>query len=271
MHGLNTRQLIEFSTNYNKPDSGTELQSTVANLYAPGNSASLSTILGTGFVTDVQFWLKRYYYDITVANVNHLPVYMEVTWLRARKDITANQTFAGIINDDVISNVSAYTASETPYCSPFTGDTFRRNYKILKSRTTLLRPLRPRRLIIKVQKKYLRKAITFDVEGDPNFTARAGDILLFIRYYGIPVNLTNTSFTGATAIGPVYIRQIVRRYCSWYNMNDIEPTSTITNNIPTTLGTDNAAFSPSYTVAVKPSETITNYPSGRQWVWSQAP
>lgn len=236
--------------------------------------ASLQALLGPGFVGDTQYWLKRLYWKFTYNNVNHIPVYFDLYYVRARRDIAniTDQTFINMANDDVsVSPTSVYQPIQIPYTSPFTSDTWRKNWKIISHKRRLLLPMRPKTFYVKIKKSYLNRAICQETEGSTSYFSRRGDVMVHCRFTGIPVNYqpATESFQGVI-LGPIAVRGVLQQYASYYVMDDVTPTSIITQDYNLTLDAQNLALMPTYTQATTAMSVADDYPAGVTFV-SEAP
>lgn len=266
MHGLNTVQSVAYSDLINVASGAGSFQYAPIQFYVPGSPADLNNLLNvqSTWTGSTQAWLKRYYRKVTYFNVNHIPVICEVTKLRARRDLISSEALIGIMNQNITTNQTDYPVSNTPWVSPWTGDTFRKSYKIISYKHYTLRPNYPRSFILPVQRNYLGKAISALDEGDTNYTIRLGNLVYVFRFYGVPINYTNTGtppISNATVLSPLFIRGIVRTYCSYYMMDDTTPNSYINVTIPTVSAGTNIALNPSHTCTVHPSNVSTGNPT----------
>lgn len=275
MHGLNTKQIFDFINPTNLPSAAASPQAARTYIINPTFYGEMQTLLGTTFTGDIQFWLKRYYWQMTFTNVNHIPVMMEIYKFRMRRDLSSNETVSGILNASVNTNQGgSYAPLELPGISPFTGDDARKTFKILSKRRKVLQPMRQARVFVSMQRSWLRKAISADVEGSAQYNARKGSTLALVRFYGVPVNYEDTAAGSVqgTALGPIFVRGTYLRYASYYRMDDVTPTSDVTIPFTIPLPANNVAFHPAYTNTVTLQDMIGTpsplYPASREFVAS---
>lgn len=247
MHGLNTHQtvygLVPISLNMDT-GSAPNYVNQLSGYYAiPIDNPSVLRTQVPGFALaenqDVQWWFKRLYRTATISNVGSFPVYMTVAKVRARRD-----QIPSLVNRMEIDGVGL----DIPYTSPFTGDQFRKNYKLLSLKSYTLNSGRMKRFSCGSWYTRRGRPITQEVEGEETYYARRGNTYLFIKFHGMPLNGNDNE--GNLAYSPIIIRGVVSSYFSWYRLDDVEATSTVTNNIPAILTTVNTRTNPTYTNAV---------------------
>lgn len=253
MHGLNTVQYTDFVGSVQQNVLSGSLQAAAASIFDVSGPSQLNTIIpGFSGSSTTQFWLKRLYYKLTLNNVGAVPYFLEHYIIYTRNDTISGSTdFVQLLTQDVTwAGNATFPAYRVAYASPFTGDTFRKSFKVLHHRRCLMRPNQPRTFTMKCQKNYLNKAISQEWEGDTNFSQRKGNILHFFRYYGVVSNCINSTGSGVSSLGPVVQRGIIKTYLSYYRMDDVLPQSSIVSTLPLTLNGNNTAFMPVYTLPV---------------------
>lgn len=242
MHGLNTNQTVDWASPVTQPLVLGSNYPTAQFYYRIGG-LWLFEMLGLTPESNVQVWLKRAYENTTYWNVGQWNLILEEWTYIARLD--------------QIIGVDATLASDlfpSVWASPHTGDDFRNQYKIIGRRKRVIKPTQSFSITTSVQRSWLRKPISADVEGNNTFWCRKGATVKHIRITGAPNIITpeTTPFEDGTSWGPIMIRGVRKRYVSYYRMDDVDPTSTITND--TELGgtlpfTNNSDTITMYTLA----------------------
>lgn len=260
MHGLNTYHSVIYlqptSWNY---ETGTPYHavSYIFNISSPADL--LSNIPAMVDTDDLQFYIKRLYSKSTFTNVSLHGVMMEVTTLVARNDIRVGQTINSIASTDVTGYTNGLGALQVPYASWALSDSFKKNFKILASKKRILKPGQLKTVTCKVQKSYLRKPVSANVEGDSiGYNYREGNIIKVVRFYGLPTNWLSSGIDNGVGLTPVVVRAIQTRYASYYRMDDAKPDAQIAypNQFTTSSASNNATWNPTYATIAYNGTTI---------------
>jgi len=177
----------------------------------------------------------------------------EITRVMARKDIiiqggATSSTVWAIASEDGVNN-------SIPYVSPFTGNTFLKQFKILGSRRKYVYPGRIVKFKVTGCYNGRTRPISRNVEGDVSFAFRKYNRFLMVRVYGTPLSYVSTDgLTQTTMLSPYTINGIDREYCSYYRMDDIQPTNTLINNLYTSVPGLNVGTAGTMIAPVNPSD-----------------
>lgn len=258
MHGINTQQSFIYLPPILISNVAGQPQQAAIQIFTLGNAASLNNNI-PDFDGTTQFYLKRLYTSATYTNVNHIPCVIEYNKMVCRRDLTTADNVTSFMNQDVQTNTTVFLSANTPWLSPFTGDTFRKSFKLITRKRMILTPGKCKTFHMGVQKNYLRKAISGEDEGSATYGLRKGNLIYLFRFYGMPVNYSDgSSINSQTCLGPVNVRGLSHDYCSYYRMDDVEPTSTIGWTERQGIITSNIALLPSYTIAVHGTDPAGN-------------
>lgn len=231
MHGLNTHVDMSFEEPVNLLMQTTQPYSASNALMNPSAPAELIRMIpGFNNSGDLQHYIKRSYHKMQLVNVGVFPLKMEVYKIYCRLD-NVNSLYS-TANIDAGGPGVLWNLMTVPYSPIGIGNNFRKFYKILNSKTYTLRTHQPKTIISKICKPYLNKPICFDVEAQPAYTNRKGHIITYIRFYPLIGNYNDTQ----TGFMPMQVRMQSTRYCSWYRMDDADPTSTIVQSMGVTSG-----------------------------------
>lgn len=265
MHGLTTEQVVSPTSPINLNYGAGQPYSSAYYIFNPSSPVALNTMipnLNTSQDGDSQFWIKRGYVKNMYTNVGMFPVYCQTTTLIARKDL--NTSLVVIANDDVQNlNVSGLNLMAIPFLSWTVSDEFRKSFKVLKQKTTIMKSMATRTTITKLNPSYYRKAITGDIEGDLEYTFRRGNIVKVVKFTGIPCNWTSEGggIINQNGLTPIQIRGFTHYYCSYRRMDDTQSFASVqTSNVDftTTNVSPNISLNPTFMDATDGRATSTN-------------
>lgn len=252
MHGIQTYQHSRWFPQITANNDSSQTQ--LAQLRQDSNDTpiTLTAHLNSAYFDgDNQVFLKRNYSTQYLTNNSQFDIICETWWLRARRDTVLSLN--AIIAEDA-------PPGNLPYISPTTGDNFRKIFKIIKSKTRVMRPARVYKT--RTGSGLLNKKITKDVDGDTTYTYRKGNIILFQRFYGVPVTFidsTNPTIPN-TCLGPMIVRGVFHDYVSYYTMDTTQPNTSATTEIPQTIGAlaNNNALLPTYVNVAYPNTATSS-------------
>ncbi|QDJ95254.1 capsid protein [Capybara virus 24_cap1_1774] len=254
MHGLNTRQRVDFLTSLvqNQFEGSSQLAYTqYASVDAPGYLSSTGMINGLVVSPEAQVYVKRLYGILYVTNSHNFPCVCETYLLRCRYDFPAGKTMTTVLNQD-----SPGSLKPRIFSAVYWGTIFKKQVKIIKSKHFIMRPGKTYKFKVPGCYNNSTRPIQGDTEGDAvGFNYRKGNYVRMNRYYGVP--LLNATDPGEDAPGAslssLALASILKGYVSYYTMDDSVPDSVAQNNIPTTLATSNAYPNATMYGAVRPS------------------
>lgn len=259
MHGLNVCQAINtrrIQQNVFSGDSQQSINSTYS-IDSPGTLGYIIPDWNTA-ASDTQWYIKRLYRTVRWVNTGQFPVIWETYKIYVRKDIILVGTAAAddpweIAEDDGVS-------ATIPYVSPFTGNTFQKQFKILSSRRKMIQP--GASIKFKTYSRYngATRPINRAVEGDVRFSYRKGNRLTMCRVYGTPISYVPTSGPVTepdTILSPIQMNGVDTEYVSWYRLDDVLPTSYVVNNLYTTVPGVHNGISATRTFPARPGDTST--------------
>lgn len=201
----------------------------------------------------VEYWIKRFYLTIYYTNCGMYNTWFEVTTLVCRLDMY--EDFRTVVNDSVFGISATSGVDNTPFMSLGISPTFRKRFKILNSKLTILKPGGTKRVNVPITRKYKRRPIMGAIEGtfgsaDPAPIFLKGSIIKVVRFWGSICNWTNSVGLGSniTGFNPVVMRGIQKTYLSYTRMDDAQPDTFYINNLGTSsIGTTgNIAANPTY-------------------------
>lgn len=254
MHGLNVQQYVaarRIQVNVQNADDQTASLLT----FWIDNPGALGTIIPgfSGGPIREQVYIKRLYRRVMYMNTGQFPVMFEITHLVARKDIileggATSSTVWAIASADGVNN-------SIPYVSPFTGNTFLKQFKIIRQRRKIVYPSRAIKWNVTGCYAGRTRPIARNVEGDTRFAFRKYNRLVMVRVYGTPISYVSTDGSVATTmLGPYTVNGIDREYVSWYDLDDTEPTNTLINNLYTQVPGLNVGTAGTTVAPVNPSD-----------------
>lgn len=249
MNGLNVVQESHWATPFYQNNDNSQSQQTTFFAESVDQPFWLNTLLPTMWENDEQnqVYIKRLYKTFTFTNCSQWPIMFEYMKLRLRNDLVFGATPGG--NPSVAMGIDAPSPS-LPFLSCTTGNTFQKTYKIISKKRKLLNPMRVCKMTAKSIYMYRNRPITGDVEAQDDYLYKRGNTIMVVRAWGIPYQYRNLQLPAAqdTCLSPVLLRGIVNTYCSYYTMGDIDPTSTVVDNIPLSIGAanQNVTLNPTY-------------------------
>lgn len=211
----------------------------------PDSPAAIDSIVGLQLNPNEEFYMKRCYCTVYWYNASPYPCNLEAHWLYVRKDIPANLSLGGILNQ-------GSTASNLPYLSPFTGDDFRSYFRVLKSKRILFKPMTQRKFVCKRNFGNYKLDATVDLDG-LTYAYKRGNRILYFRYYGVPLINYNSNNGGIpleyknTMLGPMLLRGITTNYYSFYRVGVNQPNNSVVGNIPLVMQSVNNSAIPNVT------------------------
>ncbi|QDJ95258.1 capsid protein [Capybara virus 26_cap1_2125] len=237
MHGLNTRQRVDTLTPQTQTMAFGQSQqalSYVMSVDAPGYLASGGMLNGLSVAPETQVYVKRCYGRAIISNNGIFPIMCESYLFKARFDLSNSLTVNGVMSQDG-PNIT------DPYVSPTTGDNFRKTFKILSSRTRILNPGKTYTFKVPSQYSNATKYIMGDIEGNfANFNYRKGNIIRYLRFYGVPVLYGPTpDAVPGTILSSIAVTGIFKGYVSYYTMDDATADSSAVNNLAPSLPNNN--------------------------------
>jgi hypothetical protein len=150
-------------------------------------------------------------------NCSAIPVMMECTWVKARRSLEASDYPS--LSD--LMQVDGPLADDA-YISPFSGHSFLRYFKILRTKKRWVQP--QRQMTFKTTRKYPAREWTTMVDGDTKYTAVRGNIFMVQRFWGMPIYNANPDLSMYnTYLGPVNVTCVIERYLSFWRNDDNHP------------------------------------------------
>lgn len=250
MHGLNTNVVLESlpTISYNYGIGQPYIAQTHDAFMGP--NALGRYIQGFNEIQNArkEYFIKRFYKVDHYTNVGMQPIYMEVTRLVSRID--NDQAYYNDATNNVFGTTSTSPITLQPFGTWTISPTFRRNWKVMRQKRYILKPLQTKSVKTQVNRTWRTKSVTPNVEGDTSFVTRAGNNVTVIRFWGSIVNWTNSVGLGSNIPGlsPCMVRGMRQIYCSWTTMDDAQPDSWFSSTLGfTTIGTTgNTAGNPTY-------------------------
>jgi len=232
MHGLNKRQYAGFYVPWDQEVQPGSSQYALTQTIVLDSPQGLSQFLPTlfGNTTDdsryTEVYIKKFLGKMMYFNHCNYPCWLEYTYLRSRVDIPAGSTLEQLMSAD---GPLPYLA----YISPFTGNSFQKQFKILKTRKKLIQP--GKFCTVKFKKTFYPKAYTGAVQGNTaKWFALEGNLFLYIRAYGYPLLGHDTGDNhDFSLLGKIELSRLALSYISYYVMDDVRPDSTVAVQIPT--------------------------------------
>lgn len=230
MHGLNTFQLTD---SIRFLDSGliTGSQLTAFNYKTPDSPQILGVVMPSLTTDDQQTYLKRLYVKTTWYNRGPLPCKVRHVWVRCRRDISSDTGTDGTVALAVIMAKNAPSAANVAYVSNTTGEEFHRFFKILKTTDRIRRP--GRAWTTKVKSSISRsRPVTWSNNGNTTlYHFRKGNKLLITWITGMPFPREDEPLS-VQCTGPYDVVAVDHHYCSFYNLDDVTPTSIVSSVFP---------------------------------------
>lgn len=262
MHGINTRQICNYlpviATNQ---DAGQDQRAQCLEHYVD-SPLWINELLGTTFDNENQYYIKRLYKELCIVNNSCFPIIAQVYWLRTRNDLFDTATV--IMNDDAPNILDSYF-------TPTTGQNFRKQFKIVKSKHFTMKPATPYRFKLRSAYACKGRPIQGSVEGNTNYVLRKGNTIFFAKFDGMP-QMSNSTGVYGTLKSPIILNGYERWYCSYYRMDDVDPDSGGSNTIPPQVGAENTHLNPAMYVPIAANTpAFSNYYTNPQPVTTYAP
>lgn len=245
MHGLNVRQRSAFILPITANNDNGQAQLTQQLYYVNDVAVALRNNIPEINADDQnQIYMKRSYTRIYINNCSQFPCYLHVAWVTARRDVsTSEPTFPEYQAVDA-------PAANLPYFSGFTSSDWQRTFKITRSKHMMFYPMKPKVFTIKSQYAGRNRPINGLVEGDTNYQFRKGTQILVMRFTGVPFGYRDAALPNiqSTSLGPLQVRGLRADYYSYYLLNDVQPDSSFSATIPTSIGptNQNTQLNPTY-------------------------
>lgn len=233
MHGLNVIQVINTGALNGSAttNSGTDQtrRLNIMDVDSPSNLQDLNIFDGGRQVYFKRITACREFHNVGATSVRFMNVVV-----RARKDTPVSGSWPNIntMVTQLLNDGIPYTYN---YASPFTSNKFQKMFKILSTKRKLLRP--GRLLKYRVKAYVPNRPYTEQVEANSDeWLLRRGNKLLLTFTQGVPYFLFNDYTT--VNLGNQSCTIVDHLYFSYYQMDDVEPTSTITSALPLTRAGD---------------------------------
>lgn len=223
MHGLNVAQAAYYSDPIRQTLNLAQSQLANTRTFAVGTPFWLNGMLFSQDISpDDDIYVKRAYRKIYLTNVGNMPNFYEVTWLRVRKDITSSKSFNSILTDGA-------PLPNYPFVSPFTSKELQSVFKITKSKTRLVQPMKMIKFTL--QQYFGTRKLIGSTDRDESWTARRGNVYCYVRIWGVPLTSGLASPNG-TILSGVESTCVGKDYLSYYKMNDVDPDSVVLSTLP---------------------------------------
>lgn len=256
MHGLNTRQRVDYFAPISQIQYDGESQLSRIQSYsvdAPSTIKTIISVLNTS--PELQVYVKRLYSIHYISNNYTHSCVCESYLLKLRYDIASPGTILGLMGQDAPDVLS-------PYISPLTGDDFRKQVKIVKSKRFIMKAGKTYKFKTPSMYNGRVKPINGDTEGNVSYNYRKGNYIRMWRYYGVPnlFALDVTEPLPGTVLSGLGITHVYHTYASYYSMDDATPDSTAFTSLAPNMAASNAMFNSTNVTTQSQSTEYRNYP-----------
>lgn len=224
MHGLNKAQYVDWIPVQGRVTNSTN-QAAIGWEYALDDPRTLVELGVTLSNSQFEFYPYKAHLEIKLYNYASAPCYIQVIKLRARIDIDYPSTAFNEMATDA-------PAVNNPFVSITTGNNFQKKFKILSNTTSLVKPSHCK--TIKCSKKYrASKMWTGRYEANQSYFYTRNNIVYVMRAWGMPLYGSESSIdVDRQQLSTLNVGGVVKRYFSWYAMDDSTPNSTLPGYLP---------------------------------------